>query len=86
MVNLFSSRQYLLAFGCEDIGYTLPVHVQLKNLYHFGEPISLAMVWHLDVGLSFPKSVGGIIGGSAHPLRRYVSWVKHDVNQFGLYL
>jgi hypothetical protein len=25
------------------------------------------MVWHLDVGLSFPKSVGSLIGGSAHP-------------------
>ena len=24
------------------------------------------MVWHLDVGLSFPKSVGSLIGGSAH--------------------
>lgn len=23
---------------------------------------------------------------SAHPKRRYVSWVKNDVNQFGLYL
>ena len=23
------------------------------------------MVWHLDVGLSFPKSVGSLIGGSA---------------------
>jgi len=23
---------------------------------------------------------------SAHPERRYVSWVKNDVNQFGLYL
>ena len=22
------------------------------------------MVWHLDVGLSFPKSVGSLIGGS----------------------
>ena len=26
------------------------------------------MVWHLDVGLSFPKSVGSLIGGSAHPV------------------
>ena len=26
------------------------------------------MVWHLDVGLSFPKSVGALIGGSAHPI------------------
>lgn len=26
------------------------------------------MVWHLDVGLSFPKSVGSLIGGSAHPI------------------
>ena len=48
--------------------------------------ISLAMVWHLDVGLSFPKSVGSLIGGSAHPITRYVSWVQNDVNQFGLYL
>jgi hypothetical protein len=44
------------------------------------------MVGHLDVGLSSPKSVDGIIGGSAHPIRRYMSWVKNDVNQFGLYL
>ena len=27
-----------------------------------------------------------IIGGSAHPVNRYVSWVQNDVNQFGLYL
>jgi hypothetical protein len=26
------------------------------------------MVWHLDVGLSFPKSVSSLIGGSAHPI------------------
>ena len=26
------------------------------------------MVWHLDVGLSFPKSVGSLIGGSAYPV------------------
>ena len=26
------------------------------------------------------------IGGSAHPIKRYVSWVQNDVNQFGLYL
>ena len=38
------------------------------------------MVWHLDVGLSFPKSVGSLIGGSAHPITRYVSWVQNDVN------
>ena len=30
------------------------------------------MVWHLDVGLSFPKSVGSLIGGSAHPITRYI--------------
>ena len=28
----------------------------------------LHMVWHLDVGLSFPKSVGSLIGGSAQHL------------------
>ena len=26
------------------------------------------------------------MGWSADPKRRYVSWVKNDVNQFGLYL
>ena len=24
-----------------------------------------------------------ILGGSAHPKTRYVSWVQNDVNQFG---
>ena len=43
-------------------------------------------VWHLDVGLSCPKYGVSIIGGSAHPNTRYVSWVQNDVNQFGFYL
>ena len=52
------------------------------------------MVWHLDVGLSFPKSVGSLIGGSAHPItsRQVVHAGDEetlrismlDVNQFGL--
>ena len=48
------------------------------------------MVSHLDVGLSFPLSV---LCRSAHGvlihlsiLPPYMSWVKNDVNQFGLYL
>ena len=45
------------------------------------------MVSHLDVGLSFPKSV---LCPSAHGVlihfSTYMSWVKNDVNQFGLYL
>ena len=32
------------------------------------------MVWHLDVGLSFPKSVGSLIGGSAHPMYTYIHY------------
>ena len=44
------------------------------------------MVWHLDVGLSFPKSVGSLIGGSAglvvslNSLGRQVdiSWFKRQ--------
>jgi len=45
------------------------------------------MVSHLDVGLSFPLLV---VWRSAHGvlihLPPYMSWVKNDVNQFGLYL
>ena len=33
------------------------------------------MVWHLDVGLSFPKSVGSLIGGSAHPITREINYI-----------
>ena len=38
------------------------------------------MVWHLDVGLSFPKSVGSLIGGSAVPLGMVSldSWILKD--------
>ena len=27
-----------------------------------------------------------ILGGSAHPKTRYVSWVQNDVNQFGSWI
>ena len=37
------------------------------------------MVWHLDVGLSFPKSVSSLIVGSAHPILSNIfgdiSWI-----------
>ena len=36
--------------------------------------------------LIFSKICIKIIGGSAHPIRRYLSWVQNDGNQFGLYL
>ena len=45
------------------------------------------MVWHLDVGLSLPGTVGGLrVGVRIHQCDSYVSWVKNDVNQFGPYL
>ena len=42
----------------------------LKLIYQTGLIYWIAHIfgpkWHLDVGLSFPKSVGSLIGGSAH--------------------
>jgi len=32
-------------------------------------------VWHLDVGLSHPRAVGGSKGLAVRQLMRYVSWV-----------
>ena len=36
--------------------------------------------------LVLSKICNMLIGGSAHPIIRYVSWVQNDVNQFGLSL
>jgi hypothetical protein len=40
----------------------------------------------LDVGSSRPRAASGSKGAAVLCLRRYVSWVKNDVNQFGSYL
>jgi hypothetical protein len=34
------------------------------------------MFWHHDVGLSFPKSVGALIGGSADLFKRHFIWAR----------
>jgi hypothetical protein len=38
------------------------------------------------VGSSQPRAEEGSKGAAVLCLRRYVSWVKNDVNQFGSYL
>src|SRR5438270_12208368 len=42
-------------------------------------------VWHLDVGSSHPGAGVGPKGWAVRPLKRYASWVKNVVRQFGLY-
>lgn len=44
------------------------------------------MVRDLDVGSSQPRAEEGSKGAAVLCLRRYVSWVKNDANQFGSYL
>ena len=43
------------------------------------------MVWHLDVGSSYPGAGEGPKGWAVRPLKRYVSWVQNVVRQFGPY-
>jgi len=38
------------------------------------------MVWHLDVGSSYPGAVGGSKGLAVRQVKWYVSWVKNSVN------
>jgi hypothetical protein len=33
------------------------------------------VVWHLDVGLSYPEAVGGFKGSAVRRLKWYMSWV-----------
>src|SRR5699024_10409637 len=42
-------------------------------------------VWHLDVGPSHPGAEVGTKGWAVRPLKRYASWVKNVVRQFGPY-
>ena len=43
------------------------------------------VVWHLDVGSSYPGAGEGPKGLAVRQLKRYVSWVQNVVRQFGLY-
>ncbi len=43
------------------------------------------MVWHLDVGSSYPGAGVGPKGWAVRPLKRHASWVQNVVRQFGLY-
>ena len=52
-------------------GYSADLYVTQLIL---GRHILKWMVWHLDVGLSFPKSVSSLIVGSAHPIERCKFW------------
>jgi len=42
--------------------------------------------WHLDVDSSYPGAVEGSKGSAVRRVKRYVSWVKYDVSQYGPYL
>ena len=44
------------------------------------------IVWHLDVGSSHPGGAQASKGLAVRQLKRYVSWVKNVVRQFGPYL
>ena len=37
------------------------------------------MEWHLDVAVTFPKSVGTLIGGSAHTYKGLVYKSSHKI-------
>jgi len=44
------------------------------------------IVWHLDVGSSYPGTERLPKGSVVHRLKWYVSWVQNVVRQFGSYL
>lgn len=42
--------------------------------------------WHLDVDSSYPGGASAAKGSAVRRVKRYVSWVKYDVSQYGPYL
>jgi len=42
--------------------------------------------WHLDVDSSYPGTAKGPKGSAVRRVKRYVSWVKYGVSQYGPYL
>ena len=46
----------------------------ITGLLLFRVPID-GVVWHLDVGLSYPGAVGGSKGSAVRRLKWYMSWV-----------
>lgn len=44
------------------------------------------IVWHLDVGSSYPCGAYAAKGLTVRQIKWYVSWVQNVVRQFGPYL
>jgi len=44
------------------------------------------IVWHLDVGSSYPGGAYAAKGLTVRQIKWYVSWVQNVVRQFGPYL
>jgi len=44
------------------------------------------IVWHLDVGSSYPSGAYAAKGLTVRQIKWYVSWVQNVVRQFGPYL
>jgi len=44
------------------------------------------MAWHLDVDSSYPPGENSRKGSAVRRVKRYVSWVKYAVRQYGPYL
>jgi len=44
------------------------------------------IVWHLDVGSSYPGGAYAAEGPTVRRIKWYVSWVQNVVRQFGPYL
>jgi len=44
------------------------------------------IVWHLDVGSSYPGGAYAAEGSTVRRIKWYVSWVQNVVRQFGPYL
>ena len=57
----------------------------ITGLPLFRVPID-GVIWHLDVGLSYPGAESGSKGLAVRQLKRYMSWVQNVVKQFGPYL
>jgi len=45
-----------------------------------------SLVCYLDVDSSYPGGVAAPKGSAVRRIKRYVSWVKYDVSQYGPYL
>ena len=65
---------------------TNPSSLMKRNLWKRKLELTNRTSSKLRISHNPQASSFSILGGSAHPKTRYVSWVQNDVNQFGSWI